>query len=109
MRHLYCERCGERFPGEGVRELFARSQYEPAEYGRVVRGLARTPTPQQRTAFVNGVPLPLAAGQFECDFCNTTITPGAPVVAITAWREDQQEPPAWEQDYVVTATPDDRP
>ena len=107
MRHLYCAPCGERYPGEGRRELFARTAEEPAEHGRVVRGFARTPTPQQRTMFVDGTPHPLAPGQFECDLCNVAITPGESAVAVTIWREDQQEPPAWEHDY-VTGAADDR-
>jgi hypothetical protein len=90
--------------------VFARTKYEPAEYARVVRGLARTPTPEQRLAFVNGAPIPFEPGQFECDSCNAVIKAGDPAVAVTVWLEGRQEPPAWEPDYLappVTSIPDE--
>jgi hypothetical protein len=100
MRHLLCEACGKDTP-EGRRLVFEATPYEPAEWQRVVRGVARTPRPEQRVIYVNGEPFPQTPGQYECDRCNAPIAPGQPATCQTVWRADQAEPPAWEDEYLA--------
>jgi hypothetical protein len=113
MRHLLCSRCtspdnahaGTRYQ-PGRREEYKATPIEPAEWVRIVAGYAKAPTPQQRIAYVNGTPVPLKAGQFECDQCGEPITLGEPATAVTAWQPIRQpEPPYWEGEYLSDATP----
>lgn len=101
MRHLLCGACGERYPIPGDDLLiYPASAIEPAEYGRVTKGRAATPRPEQRVMHVNAEPFPLEPGQYNCDDCNATIEPGDPVTCVTVWRADRPKPPAWEGAYL---------
>lgn len=74
---------------------------EPAEHERVVRGLARRPTAEQRIVRVNDEPFQLGVAEYDCDRCSVCIAPGDPAVAWTVWRHDHLEPPAWEHEYLT--------
>jgi len=101
MRQALCAGCGKQYE-TGTREIYAKNDIgEPAEWARVMRGLANTPTPRQRTMTVNGAAFPLPIEHFDCDFCGTALMPGTPIVCVTVWQpERQQEPPIWETDYL---------
>lgn len=107
MRHLLCNRpgCGDRHVA-GRRQAFAGTQFEAAEWIRVVKGQAKAPTPDQRVMHVNNEPIPLRPGQYECDFCGEPIRPGDGVTAVTAWQPSRRaEPEFWEAEYIDHPTP----
>ncbi len=101
-RYAWCAECGKKYPEAATRLLlYPRSAAgEPAEYGRIVKGLAVTPSRSQRTMYINSVPHELSLSQFECDHCSAAILPGQPMTCLTIWHEDQPVPPAWESDYL---------
>jgi hypothetical protein len=87
MRHLLCATCAKD-KQNGTRQIYARSPIgEPAEFERIVWGVAKTPTAEQRTMSVNGEPMTLTAGQFDCDLCNAPIRPGERACAQSVWAE----------------------
>jgi hypothetical protein len=84
-----------------VRKILERSDIgEPAEFQRVVLGIARTPTPDQRWIAVNGVKEPLPLHPYNCDGCNAEIKPGEECGAWSVWTEDMKEVPRWEDQYI---------
>jgi hypothetical protein len=102
MRYFLCETCGSKAhpKGAGIRQLFAASQFEPAEFARITWGVARHPTVQQRTISVNGVPQQMDLSYYNCDLCNAQIFPGDRCLTQTVWREGDQVPGNWEADYL---------
>lgn len=99
MRQLLCIPCGKTYR-RGTYELYPPADHEPGEWVRVVDGIAGTPAPAQRRMSINGAPLALAAGHYNCDFCNGQIRPGERVVAVTGWQPARgPEPGQWEAEY----------
>lgn len=101
MRQLQCENCAGDKLKAGRREAMAATKMEPAEWERVVWGVARIPTEAQRTAYFNGSPVGMSLAQFDCDYCSAAIVPGQRVAAWTVWKEGDPEPPAWEDEYLI--------
>ncbi len=101
MRQLLCRACGwDQAPGR--RMLLGRGALdEPAEYERVVRGLALRPAAEQRIVRVNDEAFQLGVEAYDCDRCSVHIAPGDSAVAWTVWRSDQLEPGAWEHEYLT--------
>jgi hypothetical protein len=109
MRHVLCGKCAKGKIA-GTQLAFAAGSEGPAEYERVVFGLARQPTPDQRTisigggdtiadAYANTQPLALRPGVYNCDMCNREIHPGERICCYSAWLADHEIPP-WEDDYL---------
>lgn len=110
MRRLYCLPCADRwYPERGHYKTPANADDPPLGY-RVIAGVAKTPTANQRkiTVFTMGKveerPLPLE--HFDCDGCGKPILPGAPCVTVTVWRSADLEPGTWERDYIIEESPD---
>ena len=103
MRHVRCEKCmDKKIPG--TRLICPRSQMgEPAEFERVILGTARQPEQSQRWISINGVRENLPTEHFNCDGCGAHIKPGENCGAWTVWTEEQQEPPAWEGEFICAA------
>jgi hypothetical protein len=99
MRHILCEGCAGKHSGEGRRMLLAATAFEPAEYERIMVGIARTPTPDQRVMTIGTEAMKLAPGYFNCDDCNERIMPGEPATARTVWVADR-EPAPWEHEFL---------
>lgn len=103
MRSLRCARCALH-ETRGLTTVPA-NQDGPAERIRVLDGIARTPTPAQRTITIyrggTAERSQLPAGHYDCDLCGEPIRPGEPATTITAWiiRPDH-EPPFWEPEYI---------
>lgn len=101
MKHVYCKECGSKHPvSMAKKEAYARTEFEPAEYVRVVKGWALKPAPEQCVLYVNGTAYKLTAGHYNCDLCGRYIQPSDEITCITAWNETQSEPPAWEYQYL---------
>lgn len=107
MRHFQCWQCGRRATrgmvelSRGLYELPA-SGHDPAERYRIVSGVTKQPRAEDRTMKVNGEPLPLAPGHFDCDLCGAKIKPGERGTCVTGWPKSATEPPPWEHDYIET-------
>ena len=105
-----CAKCGDNKPG-GARVVFARDELNPEEYERIVWGVAKQPTREQRTIRINGVSVKPPDddpwwGEYTCDQCSAGIKPGARACAQTIWLESGPEPPLWESEYVAPPEPD---
>lgn len=100
MRHILCAKCMEgKTPG--TRQTHARSDIgEPAEFERVVAGIAKKPRQIQRMISVNGVCSYLSLEFFNCDRCDGEIRPGDKAGAITAWTEATVLIAEWEREYL---------
>ena len=104
-RQLLCASCGHG-KAAGVRTFFERSDLgEPAEYGRVVWGVARRPDTSQRVMTVNGAPIQLPGDVYDCDGCGCAIRPGERACAQSIWTERQTPVPAWERAYLMETLP----
>lgn len=109
MKQILCDACAtlplfSRAPlREGRYELMPKSDIgEPAEWARVEHGIAREPTAQQRTMYVNDVPMPLPPSFYNCDYCNADIAPGASAWCVTIWQPAlRPEPPRWEDQFLT--------
>lgn len=110
MRQMHCNACMKRpvFSDqplrEGTYELLAANHAtgEPAEWVRVIHGIARPPRPATRMMYINGDPLPLPLDAYECDNCNVAIYPGDVASCVTMWQPPRQpEPPRWEEAYLT--------
>jgi len=99
--HLICPNCAQCYLPEGTRLIFSRTEFEPAEFQRLVTGLAKTPTKEQRQMKVMGEWIALDSSCYECDFCNTKILPGSKCAALTVWLDTQKEPKHWEDDFIT--------
>jgi hypothetical protein len=102
MRQVLCRNCGTKYPTSELKILLMpRSSIgEPAEYARVMKGLAKVPTKEQRTIHVNDIPMPLENGHYNCDLCMTKIYPDDNATCVTIWVEGQQVPNLWEHDFI---------
>src|ERR1041384_4552917 len=100
MRHLLCRECmNEKQPG--TRQIYPRSAIgEPAEYERIVVGVARRPAKSQRWIAVNGEKEYLSTDFFNCDSCDAKIKPGDPCGAQTVWTETTGQISPWEHEYI---------
>lgn len=92
-RHILCEPCGRGHAG-------IETDYDEGQ--RYVWGVARMPTPEQRTIRVNGVPQPLPPTFYTCDHCGRSIRPGERACAATyaATKARAESFPAWEAEYL---------
>lgn len=101
MRVLLCAECGKRKkPGE---RIIPASADGPAEYERVVFGMARQPLASQRvidvvTDHVQRLTLP--NDYHNCDACNREIRPGDRCCAHSACIASGVLAP-WEDEYLV--------
>ncbi len=99
-RQLLCAKCSAR-KREGTRMVLARSAYgEPAEYERVLFGVAIEPLPRNRVVRINGQPIPMTPHQYDCDHCSAVIRPGDLACAWSIWTEDMEPTAAWEHEYL---------
>lgn len=102
-RRLLCVQCGRDRGSDGTRLLYSASELgEPAEYERVVWGHAKHPTRDQRRLYVNGEPIELDLGGFDCDRCGARINPGDRACCSTAFLEGQAIG-QWEKEYLQEA------
>ena len=107
MRHLLCEECGEDTTAngprkEGTRILYPASIEGPAEYERVVWGVARTPQLSQRVIYMNGAPQQLTTDEYTCDRCGNSILPGAWCCAWSVWTDLRSVIEPWEAEYMTS-------
>lgn len=85
---MWCAKCAKDKQA-GTRKVFEASVWgEPAEYERVVKGIARAPRAEQRVVFINRAAYPMSQGQYDCDNC------------WTVWLDGMEEPAAWENEYL---------
>ena len=103
MRHVRCEDCmKDKQPG--TRMIYPASDIgEPAEFERVLLGIARTPEAGQRWMSVNGERKPLPLQHFDCDGCGKPILPGETCGTWTVWTSDQGGIVPWEHEYLERA------
>lgn len=100
-RHLLCAECSDGKIA-GSRQIMARSDLgEPAEFERVVFGIAIPPLPHNRILRVNGEPFPLPPDQYECDDCSAVIKPGDKACARSIWTSEMNPVPPWEHEYLT--------
>jgi hypothetical protein len=87
---------------EGTRLAYPRSAIgEPAEYERVMKGIARQPQAEQRWVSINGDRHTMTLDFYNCDTCNAEIRPGEPAGCWSVWTEEQAgRIPDWEQEYI---------
>ncbi len=96
---MLCDDCMEN-KQPGTRLLLAKSPIgQPAEYERVVRGIAKVPNPKDRYVQVNGVKHPLPPDHFDCDNCGAEIKPGDKAGTWTVWTEGRPIR-EWEHEYL---------
>jgi hypothetical protein len=100
MRQVLCSGCGQPWRDGTYEALPASRDGEPAEWARVVRGLAGQPQASQRTIKVNDTAYPLPLTHYNCDGCDQPIVPGEPLVCVTVWMAGRPEPPTWETAYL---------
>lgn len=98
---LLCLSCAQEYMPAGTRQILARSEEEPAEYQRLVMGVANKPNPATHVITVNAATFPLDPSFYICDHCNVAIKPGDRCAGWTVWAEHMLEPPAWEGEYLV--------
>lgn len=89
-----------KFLPEGTRKNFESTEFDPAEYIRVVVGQANKPKQDQRYIVVNKSKIDLPIAQYECDFCSKMIYPGDKCAGLSVWIEGNLEPAPWEHDYL---------
>ncbi len=100
MRRLLCKDC-IKGKESGTRQILPRTNLgEPAEFERVVRGVARTPKSNQRYIEINGEKHILPDDHYDCDNCGSEIKPGEPCGAWSVWTEEQGGIVEWEAAYV---------
>jgi hypothetical protein len=103
MMHVLCASCIELHGPSGERQIRPRSASisgEPAEYERVLRGIALTPQSTQRYILVNDTKKDLPLDYYNCDLCNAQIRPGEPCGTWTVWTDATGPIPAWEHEYL---------
>jgi len=105
MRHVLCGKClDDKHKQPGTRLIYPRSDIgEPAEYERVMIGVAKTPQASQRYIAINGVKETLPLDVYNCDSCNADIRPGERTGTWTVWTEETGEPIPWESEYIESA------
>lgn len=100
-RQLLCVDCALRRLPAGTRRIQERSEEgEPAEYQRLVVGVAKAPNPETHVITVNEAVYPLDPSFYICDDCNAAIRPGDRCAGWTVWLEWMEEPPEWEGDFL---------
>jgi len=97
---LLCDECGSKYEPTLKKEVYARSDFEPAEYIRVIKGIAKIPTREQRMMYINGEPLPLDMDGYDCDMCHAKIMPDDKATCLTIWTERRPTPALWEKDFI---------
>ena len=76
-RHILCPECGHSQAGGTYSSIKGGIHPARGDAGwstRKVFGKLRTPTVEQRTIYVNGVPSVMDGGEWNCDLCNKTST-----------------------------------
>lgn len=100
MRRLLCAKCGKD-KKDGTRQVLPEGKLgEAAEFERVAWGTAMYPLLHNRTAYVNGAPIRLEDGQYDCDNCGGVIKPGDRCCGCSLWTAYQAEVGAWEHEYL---------
>ncbi len=100
MRHLLCRDCAKK-KSPGTRLLYPASESEgPAEYERVLHGIARTPTANNRWIAINGVRVQLPLDSFVCDICNAPIKPGDSCATHCVRTQTSRPIEPWEHEYI---------
>ena len=109
MRHVRCEQCGAG-KETGTRMLYPASEIgEPAEYERVIWGVARTPQSDQRWMAINGDRKPLPLDHYNCDGCRRHIKPGERCFCWSIWTADRPEISEWESAYLEAPGSGEKP
>jgi len=86
----------------GTHLLYPRSPIgEPAEFERVMRGIAQMPTQDVRWMSVNGVKQNLPMDHWDCDGCGGPIKPGDRCGTWTVWTEEHGGIAPWEHAYLM--------
>ena len=101
MRRVLCYACGMKYPPVGTRQIYEASNGEPAEFQRLIAGLAKQPQKAQRTIHINGIPEELSPEFYECDNCSAHIKRGDRCFAWSVWNEFMEEIPKWEHEYLT--------
>jgi hypothetical protein len=99
-RQLQCEACAAQ-KKEGKRIACEAEGIMPAEWERVIWGVARHPRTEQRWMTINGDRMPLPMAAYNCDLCSAEIVPGQRACAWTIWADGMAEPPAWEDQFLI--------
>lgn len=100
-RRVLCESCTEKKMPAGEREIYARCDEGPAEFQRLIVGVAKMPTAVSRFMTVNGKRIFLPPDQFDCDQCSAAIKPGDKCSAQTIWCEGQDKIEGWEEEFIA--------
>lgn len=104
-RHLICNECVQNYLPEGTRKIYERSKFgEPEEFQRLVLGIAKNPSQDQRFILINDERTDLSTDYYECDFCSKEIYPREKCGALSIWTELTQETPQWEEEYLTKVT-----
>lgn len=99
MRNVLCETCMQERGPSGTRQIFAGG-FEPAEYERVLRGVAKAPQSSQRYIKVNDERRDLPVEFYNCDSCNAEIRAGDRCGTWTVWTDVTGPIGDWEQEYI---------
>ncbi len=101
-RELLCRKCVDKFkpgvtPVKTDRGFFRRSTL----------GITKQPEPHLREITIHTEnksetkQLPLS--NYDCDACGKPVGPGVESIAITTWNSEREdEPPMWEEEYLIT-------
>lgn len=111
MNRLLCRGCGAEYKA-GTHIVYEATAVEPAEFARAVYGVAKAPTQEQRTItthYTDGTQeaSALDTAFYNCDLCSALVKPGDPAVCVSIWMEIDEEPPAWEHEYVEETRSED--
>ncbi len=101
MRRILCYACGTKYLPVGTRQTHEASTEEPAEFQRLIAGVAKQPQQTQRTITINGVPMKLTLEYYECDNCAAHIKHGDRCFAWSVWNECMSPVPKWEHEYLT--------
>lgn len=105
MRWIVCTACAQRKEPAGTREILARSpEGEPAEFQRLIYGIAKSPQLSQRRVVITRQAITethqMDISYYNCDSCNLIIHPGQLCACWSVWTDEQEPTAAWESEYI---------
>ncbi len=98
-RDLLCADCAREFSarvGHDIGDL----PDDPGWVFRIVHGVARQPTQEQRTITVNGEPSLMSTDEYTCDLCGRGIKPGQIACCRSIFRKGERMG-TWESEYLA--------